>query len=231
MGRIKPTDGTALKKIRELCFSESKLKAHLKLTLKKHKPRRYIYKNGASRAAAVLIPIYFKNGQAHLLFTKRTDLVEHHKGQISFPGGGHDADDKDMLETALRETEEEVGIQREDIQIAGQTDLFLTNTNFLVTPFIGFFEYPYPFNINQQEIDYIIETPLVELLKDEIFEIKPFVKKNQSWMVHYYHYNNELIWGVTGFLLSNFLSIVFKLDRNIITEPVTYNGEKNKNRF
>ena len=197
------------------CHSEEDLLAHISNALAHHKPQKFIYKKAESRPAAVLIPLFFKNNQAHLLFTKRTDYVEHHKGQISFPGGSRDGDDASLQITALRETEEEVGIKASDISVLGQTDVFLTNTHFLVTPFVGFYKYPYDYNVNNDEITRLIEIPLTHFFKEDIFEIKPFEKDGHRWRVHYYMYGKEMVWGVTGFLLSNFLSIVFGFNRNI----------------
>jgi len=199
----------------ELCHSEKKLINHISDVLAHHKPQKFIYKNTESRPAAVLIPIFFKDNRAHLLFTKRTDYVEHHKGQISFPGGSRDDEDDNLKITALRETEEEVGIKSNDIKILGQTDVFLTNTHFLITPFVGFYRYPYSYKVNDSEIDRLIEIPLAHFFKEDIFEIRPFEKDGHKWRVHYYLYGKEMVWGVTGFLLSNFLSIVFGFDRNI----------------
>ncbi len=118
-----------------------------------------------------------------------------------------------MLETALRETREEVGIAEKDIEILGQTDRFQTNTYFLITPYVGIFPYPYEFAVSQGEIERLIEVPLLHLLQDENFEIKPFEKNGITWQVHYYYFQQDIIWGVTGFLLSRFLSLVFGLER------------------
>jgi len=203
----------------ELCKSEEKLKKHLTQVLNKRKPKQFIYKNTESKSAAVLLPIFFKNGEAHLLFTKRTDYVEHHKGQISFPGGSRDLEDVDLKTTALRETEEEVGISNKDVEVIGQTDIFLTNTHFLVTPFVGFYKYPYPYQINEDEISRLIEVPLLHFFNEEIFEVKSYEREGYNWLVHFYHYGDDMIWGVTGFLMSNFLSIVFEMDRNFFSEP------------
>jgi len=178
-----------------------------------HKPRTFRFARVSERKAAVLIPFFFKDGKPHLLFTKRTDTVEHHKGQISFPGGVHDVEDTSLQETALRETWEEMGIQSEHIEILGRTDNFLTNTHFLVTPYVGYFSYPYPYNINPDEIAHTIEVPLEVLLKPETFEMRKWEREGVLWNIHYYHYLDEIIWGVTGFLLSNLLSIVFDLPR------------------
>jgi len=204
-----------LDELKKLCRDEKKLLIHISNVLGHHKPQKYVYTKTESRPAAVLIPIFFKDNQAHLLFTKRTDYVEYHKGQISFPGGSRDEEDSNLKITALRETEEEVGIKKNDITILGQTDVFLTNTHFLVTPYVGFYNYPYPYNINDGEIAQLLEIPLAHFFKENIFEIKPYEKDGHKWRVHFYKYGNELVWGVTGFLLSNFLSIVFGFKRNI----------------
>lgn len=200
---------TVNQEIQALCRSEQRLKSFISNTLSDYQPQTHLFSRKTSVPAAVLIPLFFKEGQAHLLFTKRSETVAHHKGQISFPGGRFDHTDSSLEFTALRETEEEVGIRQSQVEILGQTDRFLTNTYFLVSPFVGYFSYPYPYVISEAEIDRIIEVPLLHLLQPEIFETKPVVKENQSWNVHYYHYHRDVIWGVTGFLLSNFLSILF----------------------
>ncbi|MBN2425470.1 MAG: CoA pyrophosphatase [Calditrichaceae bacterium] len=201
--------------IKELCSDREAMEKHLREKLSGRITRSFEYKKTSSTEAAVLIPLFYKDGAAHLLFTKRTVLVEHHKGQISFPGGKRDATDESLVFTALRETEEEIGIQSKDIKIIGQTDRFLTNTGYMVTPFVGMIPFPHMLHPNEVEIEKIITIPLLYFFKDNIFEIKPYEIDGEKWMVHYYYYQSEMIWGVTGFLLSNFLSIVFDLERNI----------------
>ncbi len=207
-----PTDRDELRRV---CFSKPHLRALIKKKLARHKPRRFLFSDQPGTPAAVLIPIFFKNDQAHLLFTLRADHLEHHKSQISFPGGKKDSADASLLETALRESQEEVGLNPEHVEILGRTDEFLTNTFFLVTPYIGMFEYPYPFKVNSGEIERLIEVPLTALLDETAFSVKPWKKNGQTWQVHYYTYQQDVIWGVTGFLVSNFLSIVFDLKRNL----------------
>jgi len=198
----------------DILFRDSeKLYEHIREKLTIHKPKTYKYADVPSKKASVLIPLFFKNNEAHMLFTKRTEFVETHKGQISFPGGMNDDSDEDLKETALRETWEEMGIKPEHVTILGKTDNFLTNTNFMITPYVGYFHYPYGFNINPAEIDRVIEVPLCSIVDPKVFEIKPWERDGVKWMLHYYNYNSDIIWGVTGFLLSNFLSIVFDLER------------------
>jgi len=203
------------KEIVAICRDPEQFVRHFETRLQKHVPQTYAYRKDVQAIpAAVLFPFYFKNGEAHLLLTKRTDKVEHHKNQISLPGGRRDPDDTDLQHTALRETFEEVGIAPEAIQLLGQTDRFLTNTHYLVTPFVGFFDYPYPFRISKDEIDYLIEVPLLHLLDEAHYETRISEQNGTPWLLHYYYYGTEVIWGVTGFLLSNLFSIVFELNRN-----------------
>jgi len=190
-----------------------RLYAKIEENLANREIKTYKYADVQSRKAAVIIPLFFKDQEPHILFTKRTDKVEHHKGQISFPGGMEDKTDSDLMQTALRETWEEMGIKTEDITILGRTDNFLTNTNFMVTPYVGYFPYPYPYIVNEDEISSILEVPLNHLLNPDIFKIEKWTRNDVLWDVHFYDFNGENIWGVTGFLLSNFLSIVFNLSR------------------
>jgi len=95
--------------------------------------------------SAVMVLLYPKAGEYCILLNKRSEQVEHHKGEISFPGGAKDSEDRDSLETALRETEEEMGINRDDITVIGEMDEVVTRSNFLINVFTGTIEYPYPF--------------------------------------------------------------------------------------
>src|SRR5450756_1521417 len=97
------------------------------------------------RPAAVLIPLYVREKALWTLFTKRTEMVEHHKGQISFPGGGKHAADANLWETAVRETEEEIGVSRKSVRILGALPRLVTVTEFEVAPFVGSIPYPVTF--------------------------------------------------------------------------------------
>lgn len=202
----------------ELASNKDKLYDHIQTTLSNRKQRSFIYKKGPSTPAAVLIPLFFYNSQAHILFTKRTTTVGTHKGQISFPGGRKDKTDPDLEYTALRESREEVGLAEKDVNILGQTDQFLTNTEFLVTPFVGTFQAPYKYTPNADEIEKLIEVPLIHLLDEKIFKMQKIKRYGFNWNIHYYYFNEDIIWGVTGFLLSNFLSIIFGLNRDYYPE-------------
>ena len=115
--------------------------------------------------AAVLIVLYAKSGSYHVLLNKRSELVEYHKGEISFPGGARDPEDQDFVDTALRETEEEMGVSRGDITILGQLDDIITRTNFGVRVYVGTIPYPYPFKPSADEIAEVLEIP-ISVLQD-----------------------------------------------------------------
>src|SRR4030066_542315 len=115
--------------------------------------------------AAVLIPIFCKDGEYHILFTQRSDQVPHHKGQISFPGGASSEVDASLLDTAIRESWEEIGVKAKDVEILGELDDTPTTTSsFNISPFVAFIPYPYQFTLNRYEIDEIFSVPVSALL-------------------------------------------------------------------
>jgi len=158
--------------------------------------------------AAVLIPLFKKNGEYHILFTRRTDKVEHHKGQISFPGGRKDEADKDLLATALREAEEEMGIRREDVQVLGELDDICTVTHFCVSPFVGVIPYPYPFRVSPREIEEVIEVPLAVLFEKSNLRKEFRELQGKRWPVYYYQYDRHTIWGATASILKQLLDLL-----------------------
>lgn len=160
--------------------------------------------------AAVLILLLNKNDIPYLLFTKRTELVETHKGQISFPGGVKDKGDKTLIDTAVRETYEEVGIPPEKINYLGQLDDFFTVTNFIISPFAGYVENAVNYNVNESEVAEILEVPLSLFLSNKFFEVKKWEYHGQKYDVYFYYYGEHVIWGATAFILNRFIDTVFQ---------------------
>jgi len=160
--------------------------------------------------SSVLIPLFNKDGQYMVLFTKRTSRVEHHKGQISFPGGAVDKDDGSLEETALRETYEEIGLLKSNVELLGRTDDILTLvSDFIIHPFVGKIPYPYPFKINPHEVDSIVVLPLYVFMdktsgyiKDSL-DVDGFIYHGTS-----YEYQGHVIWGATARIMENFVRIV-----------------------
>ena len=165
------------------------------------------------RHAAVLLPLFKKEGEYHILFTRRTDQVEHHKGQISFPGGRQDKKDKDLLATALREAQEEMGIEEKDVQILGELDDICTVTDFCVSPFVALIPYPYPFRINRREIAEIIEVPLSALLDERRFRQELRERDGKPFQVYFYQHQDHTIWGATAGMLKQLLDLLPEEDK------------------
>ncbi|MEI9479986.1 MAG: CoA pyrophosphatase [Deltaproteobacteria bacterium] len=158
--------------------------------------------------AAVLIPLYEKERNCHILFTKRTQQVKHHKGQISFPGGVFDEGDGDFKKTVLREAREEIGLNENDAQIIGVLDDIVTGTQFIVTPFVGLIPYPYPFQLSEIEIEELIEVPLSSLLDKSCFSERVIDEGDQKRLVYNYQYGKHAIWGATALMLKQLLELL-----------------------
>lgn len=156
------------------------------------------------RTAAVLLALVPRDEAWHVLLTRRTETVEHHKGQISFPGGMIDPGDADPVAAALRETDEEVGIPSSQVRVLGRLDDFYTvATPFHVTPIVGTIEGPFAPRPNPHETAEVILAPLRELLD-------PFRWRQENWkgvLVSFYDVAGVTVWGATARILDQFLAI------------------------
>jgi 8-oxo-dGTP pyrophosphatase MutT (NUDIX family) len=160
--------------------------------------------------SSVLIPIFSEDDQYMVLFTERTNRVEHHKGQISFPGGAVDKDDGSLEETALREAYEEIGLLKGDVELLGRTDDMLTLvSDFIIHPFVGRIPYPYPFRINSREVDSIVFIPLYVFMDKTSGHIKDSIDVG-GFTYHgtSYEYQGHVIWGATARIMENLIRIV-----------------------
>jgi len=169
---------------------------------------RRIIENPPFARAAVLVPLFKKGGDCHIIFTKRTDTVRYHKGEISFPGGVYDEGDLELKRTALREAFEEIGLKENDVQIIGVLDDIVTITQFIVTPFIGLLPYPYPFKLSSIEIAELIEVPMAALLDEDCFSEREIIRGTGKEVVYAYQYENHIIWGATARILKQFLDLI-----------------------
>lgn len=159
--------------------------------------------------AAVLLPIYEKGHDFHVVFIKRTETVNYHKGQISFPGGRRQLEDGSMLDTALRESWEEIGLDPKDAKILGELDDFATyTTNFVISPYVAAIPYPYEFRPNPEEVEQIIEVPLSVLLNSANHTEEEVCLGGRRIAQHFYRYGDRIIYGATARILKQFLEIV-----------------------
>lgn len=180
----------------------------IRQALAEYTPRKV--DNPSAAPAAVLILIYDRDGEPHVLFTERTHKVEHHKGQISFPGGACDDTDDCGETTALRETYEEIGVKPEDVTIIGQLDEMVTVSNFKVTPYVGILatQSEYPFVLNKQEVERVVQVPLSFLLDERNMELEMREHQGREVLVPAFNYNGHRIWGATARMLHQFVELL-----------------------
>jgi 8-oxo-dGTP pyrophosphatase MutT (NUDIX family) len=162
-----------------------------------HKKKKITGEN--LKTSAVLIPLFYGQGQYHILFTERSDEVDFHKGQVCFPGGRREPSDSSLLQTALREIEEEISLKAKDVEILGELDDIITLTsNYVISPFVAFIPHPYPFQAEGREIREIFSVPLSFLMDEANF-------KQDS---HAYEYEGHIIWGATARILKQFIDLL-----------------------
>ncbi|TET39810.1 MAG: CoA pyrophosphatase [Dehalococcoidia bacterium] len=189
------------------------MKERIRRILSQREKQNIVVTGAPLAPAAVILPLYHKEGEYHILFTKRTEKVEHHKGQISFPGGARHEEDRSLEDTALRETFEEIGVRPEDVEILGELDNMGTiSSNFLITPFVALIPYPYEFTVNTDEIEELLEVPLSALLDEKNYREEFQIYQGIPYRGSFYEYRGKVIWGATARILKQFLDLVFGED-------------------
>jgi 8-oxo-dGTP pyrophosphatase MutT (NUDIX family) len=168
------------------------------------------------RESAVLAPVFLRGGEPWLLFTKRPTTLRRHAGQISFPGGARDDEDPTPLHTALRETQEELGIPEERVEVLGMLDEIPTITSFRIVPFVGAIPADLPLRPNPEEIAELIEVPVRALLSPSLPRVEMWNVMEKEREVYFYDYGAHVIWGATARILKDLLAIIRELD---LTNP------------
>ena len=159
------------------------------------------------KCAAVLIPLLWHENEWHVLYTRRTDRVESHKGQVSFPGGACDEGETTPEQTALREAEEEIGIDPAHVKVLGRLTTMITITYFRVTPVVGVIKWPAVFKVGEHEVARIFTIPLGWLANPSNrwqFE-RP---GTDLTLIAYHPYDGELLWGATARMTVDFLKVL-----------------------
>jgi 8-oxo-dGTP pyrophosphatase MutT (NUDIX family) len=161
------------------------------------------------KRAAVLIPLVPHNGGWSLLFSRRSPHLSAHSGQIAFPGGG--VEPGEALEAAaIREADEEVGIGAEHIELIGRLDDLVTNSGFLVAPFVGIIDERIDYVLQASEVEEVFEVPLDALLIPDQPEVRYVAFRGKSYPAYFYRHEQYEIWGLTGRILKHFLDFVWR---------------------
>ncbi len=189
--------------------------AHLIMSPRPIDERRFVAEMPAGiRNSGVLILFYTDGKGSFFPLIKRPEYPGFHSGQMAFPGGKMEKTDENVIQTALRETEEEVGIDKHQVRVIGKlSDLYIPTSNFLVSPVVGFLEHPPKFVPDPKEVSRIVPTNLDHLLnaeirKETVFEI------NESISLHtpYFEIDGEIVWGATAMILSELIHVLEQAD-------------------
>jgi 8-oxo-dGTP pyrophosphatase MutT (NUDIX family) len=159
------------------------------------------------KCAAVLVPLVHFQDEWHILYTRRTDRVESHKGQVSFPGGACDEGETTPEQTALREADEEIGIRPEDVNVIGRLSRMVTISKFRVSPVVGIIQFPYAFKTAGIEVARVFTIPLLWLAdRNNYWEFS--LPGSERTVIAYHPYDGELLWGATARMTVNFMKIL-----------------------
>lgn len=160
------------------------------------------------KCAAVLVPLLKEQGEWHLLFTRRTEHVESHKGQVSFPGGACDPGETTPEETALREAAEEIGLDPARVRVLGRLPSMITVTHFRVTPVVGAIEWPTVLRVSTIEVARVFTIPLAWLADPQ--NRWEFYRPDRGALLAYHPYDGELLWGATARMTLMLLEALLK---------------------
>ena len=151
----------------------------------------------------MLAPLFVRDGALWVMLTKRTESVEKHRGQIAFPGGGQEEDDASLYATALRETQEEIGVSPADVRYLGALSPLTTVTDYYIEPYVGAIPHPYSFRLQESEIAGLVEVPIRALLDPAALETRTFPERPEP--VLFYHHGDHVIGGATARMLAELL--------------------------
>lgn len=185
--------------------------AHIKMMPKESARTRFDEKRMAkARLSSVLILFYEKNGAVHIPLTQRHDYEGTHSGQVSFPGGKWEPDDVELVNTAKRETREEIGVPEGRVEVIGQlSDIFIPPSNFKVSPFVSYTPEQPDFIIDDREVKELLEVPVDQLLDEAVLKRKD-IKLNNGFKLNapYFELEGKVVWGATAMMLSELKTVL-----------------------
>jgi 8-oxo-dGTP pyrophosphatase MutT (NUDIX family) len=157
----------------------------------------------------VLIPIVEREDALHLLFTQRAAHMRHHAGQISFPGGRVESGDLSHVEAALRETEEEIGLDRSFVTVTGFLDAHLALSGYSIVPIVGFVRPGFELKLNADEVTEVFEVPLEHMLNPVNHKTREMFAEGVNYRVYDIPYGERSIWGATAGIVMALYSLIF----------------------
>lgn len=185
--------------------------AHLKMSPQPIDQRRFdAVLPTDMRNSGVLILFYPDGKGSFFPLIKRPEYPGFHSGQMAFPGGKMEKTDENIIQTALREAEEEVGIDRNEVQVLGKlTDLYIPTSNFLVSPIVGFLEHRPKFVADINEVSRIVQTDLTTLFSPEIRKQTVLeISEDITLATPYFEIDGEVVWGATAMILSELIQVL-----------------------
>ena len=160
------------------------------------------------KLAAVLMPIQERPDGDYLVLTKRAERLNHHSGQVAFPGGRVDADDRGELEAALRESHEEIGLDPSQVRVLGRLDQVTAAYDFVVTPFVGVIPPSYQFRLNPTETEAVFSVPIAALMEPKCLSVAAHLSSRGEPVYHFY-IDCWDIWGATARIILQFFELVY----------------------
>lgn len=163
------------------------------------------------RSAGVLVPLRTAGGEVTVTLARRTERVPHHKGQICFPGGSRDPGDRDLLATAMREAEEEMGIRGEDVEYLGAMERVPTVTGFCIQPFVVRIAQEARFRLDGFEMAETFDAPLSAFTDFSRYRAAATTFLGKPYMVYFLDYGHHTIWGATARILHSLAELAWRL--------------------
>ena len=183
------------------------MKQKIAAILSRHKKK--IVTDTGFTPSAVVVPLFYNEGEIHVLFTQRSQNVNFHKGQACFPGGTHQANDASLLDAALREIDEEIGLKAKAVEILGELDDKTTvSSGYVISPFVAFIPYPYPFKLDDKEVEQIFSVPLSALMNEANLKQNYYPTDDRTGPGYAYEYEGHIIWGATARILMQLIELL-----------------------